>query len=671
MLKLTINDKEIQVKEGTTLLDAAKSAGVNLPTLCHHPDLEPYGGCRLCSVEVTRNGRSAVTTACNTKADEGLVVKTDSPRAIAVRKMMAELLLARTPGVPSIQRIAASLGVSEPCFSTPNEDETCVLCGLCVRACHEVAQKDVLGFVDRGPERQVTMAFGEYNAAACDNCGKCITYCPTGAITQLEGLSIGRRVYESARKWISTRKAVQYGMLAVFAFLFITTSQALRLPVDISNLFSRFDPLQAIMSTIASRELLPLYIPAIVTIAATVLLGRVWCGWICPLGAVLELFGPVGTRKMRSWFRGIKYGLLIMLFVMALFPYGTVPSGSLAFMWLDPITILVRGVADLVSVSLSIIENPGFRISTLLSVAMLALVLVLNLHEKRFWCRYLCPLGALIGLGSKFAFIRRNVNEASCVKCGECVKTCSMGAINPETIKQDPAECVMCMDCAAPCPKTAISFGRPAIPALSWQTGNRPVGNEFDPSRREFIGGAATAAAGLVLLNTGIGQSKPNDLIRPPGVTDEAQFLAKCIRCDQCVQACATHGLHPVSFGASWDAFWTPAINGTLGYCDDNCSRCGQVCPAGAIPTLSLEEKRNQKMGIAVLDQSLCINCMVCEKACQLKAIDRIEIQKEGKLKPLPVVVEDKCNGCGQCEYKCPAPPAIRVYRRTNAPKLT
>ncbi len=657
MVKLTINDQPIEVKEGTSLLDAAKGAGINIPTLCHHPELEAYGGCRLCSVEVGRNGRASVTTACNTLVDEGLVVKTDSPRALATRKMMAELLLARTPNVPSIQRMAASVGVEEARFPSPNEDETCVLCGLCVRACHEVAKKDVLGMVDRGPERAVTTAFAEYDPAACDDCNKCITYCPTGAITKLEGLSIGRKVYQSAKKWIRTRQAVQYGLLAVFAILFITTSRLLALPFNLSNLFSTFDPLQAIMSTIASRQLQTLYLPAIITIIATIVFGRVWCGWVCPLGAILELFGPVGTRKMQSWFRGIKYGLLLVLFLMALF-------GSLAFMWLDPITILVRGVADPVSVILSIVDNPGFRVSTLLSMLMLVLVLGLNLIEKRFWCRYLCPLGAIIGLGSKFAFIRRRVNEASCVKCGDCVKTCPMGAISPETIKQDPAECIMCMDCAAPCPKTAISFGRPVTPALKW-------GNEFDPTRREFIGGAATAAAGVVLLSTGIGKSTPNDLIRPPGVTNEAEFLDKCIRCDQCVQACATHALHPVGFGANWDAIWTPSIHGTLGYCNNDCNRCGQVCPAGAIPALSLEEKRKQKMGIAVVAQSLCINCMVCEKACPVQAVSRTDIQKEGKTKPLPVIDSDKCNGCGQCEYKCPAPPAIRVYSRTNTPKRT
>ena len=149
----------------------------------------------------------------------------------------------------------------------------------------------------------------------------------------------------------------------------------------------------------------------------------------------------------------------------------------------------------------------GSRVLAMLPLAII--LLALNTVEKRFWCRYLCPLGAIVGLGSKVAWIRRYVNEDSCVKCGDCVKTCPMGAINPETIRHDPAECVMCLDCAPVCPKTAITFEQRPLPR--WH-------HEFDPGRRELIGATAASAAGLVLFNTSVAKAAAPDLLRPPGV---------------------------------------------------------------------------------------------------------------------------------------------------------
>jgi polyferredoxin len=661
MVTLTINEQRVEASEGSLLLDVIKDAGIDVPTLCFHKDLTPWGGCRLCSVELSSKGRSSVTASCNLAVEEGMSVQTHSPRVLAVRKMMAELYLAQTPNVPAIQRIAASLGVESARFGDATSDEDCILCGMCVRACQEVAKKDVLGFVDRGPERVVTQAFGEYNATACDTCNSCITYCPTGAITHLPNLPIGRRWYEAAKKWVGIRKGVQYGLLALFAFFFLTTSQKWWGTFNVVNMFSRLDPLQAIAASIADRSLILLYVPAILTILATFAFGRVWCGWVCPLGAILDLFGPKGSRKMRPWWRQVKYGILFVILLMAGF-------GSLAFMFFDPITILVRGVADPIAVVQSVIEQHAFgivwRSVTLISVVPLVAILLLNRMEKRFWCRYLCPLGAIVALGSKVSWIRRRVDKEKCVTCGDCVKVCPMGAINPGTIDNDPAECVMCMDCPVPCPKTAISF--PQQPTPRWN-------HEFDPGRRELVGSVAASAAGLVLFNTSLARAESPDLLRPPGVAPrEDRFLTQCIRCGQCVQACPGHVLHPAWLGMSWGSFWTPALVPTQGGCQTDCNRCGQVCPSGAIPNLSLEEKKQQVMGIAVVDEILCINCMVCEKACPTQAIGRVEIRKpdaKRTRKPLPVVTQEKCNGCGQCEFVCPAPPSIKVWTLAGAPK--
>ena len=162
-------------------------------------------------------------------------------------------------------------------------------------------------------------------------------------------------------------------------------------------------------------------------------------------------------------------------------------------------------------------------------------------------------------------------------------------------------------------------------------------------------------------------RAKADDLIRPPGTTED-EFLARCIRCGQCVEACATHALHPAQTGMGWGALWSPALLLRQGYCAYECNRCGQICPSGAIPALTLEAKRKQVMGVAVVDTELCINCMVCREACAYKAIETGEItKKNGLTKPLPIVVKDKCVGCGQCEFECPAPPSIKVWKLDSA----
>ena len=352
-------------------------------------------------------------------------------------------------------------------------------------------------------------------------------------------------------------------------------------------------------------------------------------------------------------------------------------AGSLAFLFFDPITILVRGLANTVYPLLGMAVDAKFRtdfvtdnrslftVVGIVSFLPLLAVLLLNVVERRFWCRYLCPLGALVGLGSKVSWINRRVDKFSCVDCSDCAKECGMGAINASDAGHDPAECVMCLDCATVCRKRAITFAKP-LPGQSATRWNF----EFDPTRREFIGSLGTAAAAVgVFTLVPPAKARQADLLRPPGVgANEDDFLAKCIRCGQCVEACATHALHPAQTGMGWDALWTPALDPLLGYCSYDCNRCGQICPAGAIPALTLEAKRQQKIGLAVVDESLCINCMVCREACQYKAIETGEIDKKGTKKPLPIVVNDKCVGCGQCEFKCPVPPAIKIWS-PNSPQ--
>jgi len=176
---LKINDKEVKAKEGATILEAARSVGIDIPTLCHHEKLAPYGACRLCTVEITRGKRTRLVTSCVYTVEDGLTVQTESKRVIKIRKMLLELMLARAPGVKSIQDYAMKYGVSRTRFEV--EPNFCILCGLCVRYCNEVKKANAIGFVGRGTEREV-MFFPDIANEECPKCGECFPLCPTGVL---------------------------------------------------------------------------------------------------------------------------------------------------------------------------------------------------------------------------------------------------------------------------------------------------------------------------------------------------------------------------------------------------------------------------------------------------------------------------------------------------------
>jgi len=190
MVKLTIDEQEIEVEEGTSLLKAARRIGIEIPTLCYHPAVSAYGACRVCTVEVIRKGRSRLTTACTYPVQEGIEVKTNSEKVKKARKLIIEMLLARCPNVKVIQDLAKKMGIEKTRF--PIEDKKCILCGLCVRVCEEVVGVSAISFANRGVERKPTTPF-EIQSDACIGCGACAMVCPTGVI-KIEDIENKRKI---------------------------------------------------------------------------------------------------------------------------------------------------------------------------------------------------------------------------------------------------------------------------------------------------------------------------------------------------------------------------------------------------------------------------------------------------------------------------------------------
>ncbi len=176
---LQIDGREVKAREGMTILEAAQSVGISIPTLCHHEKLEPYGACRICTVEVEARGRTNLVAACLHPVEENLVVRTRSEKVIQTRKMLLELMLAHAPEAGVLKDLAQEYGAVAAFLE--KEPSFCILCGLCVRYCAEVKKKNAIGFVDRGVRREVVFV-PEIASKECWNCKECFPLCPTEAL---------------------------------------------------------------------------------------------------------------------------------------------------------------------------------------------------------------------------------------------------------------------------------------------------------------------------------------------------------------------------------------------------------------------------------------------------------------------------------------------------------
>lgn len=207
MISVTINGKSLSVQEGATVLEAATEAGIEIPHLCNHEGMTPYGACRLCTVEITQNGRTRLEAACTYPVTPGIEVKTDSPRVVCGRKILLEMLLARCPDVKAIREYARRWGVKKTRFRREAKDD-CILCGLCVRACHEVIGAEALGFSGRGLARKIDTPLGVH-PECCIGCGLCTYVCPTGKV-QMEAKTALR-----LRDVVGTERTCRYMLMGL------------------------------------------------------------------------------------------------------------------------------------------------------------------------------------------------------------------------------------------------------------------------------------------------------------------------------------------------------------------------------------------------------------------------------------------------------------------------
>lgn len=447
--------------------------------------------------------------------------------------------------------------------------------------------------------------------------------------------------------------------------------------------FLIIDPLVSLSTAIASRSWVWSLVSAGVILLVCVLIPRGFCGYLCPLGTTIDLFDwAIGRRISRfrvqgdGWWVHIKYYLLAGTLIASL-------GGVLVSGFVSAIPVITRAMLFIVDpfqngVARSWHLVPGIGVGQVLSIAMFAVVLGLGLLRPRFWCKYICPSGAVFSIGNLFRITERKV-ESSCINCNKCVEVCPFDAIKPDFTTRT-TDCTLCQTCGGVCPTQAIKFVERNNLVELKIAGVPPTG-ETALGRRGFLslatGGTAATAAGIGIVGVtkswGANLDDPDSFrpVRPPGSVPEQDFLQLCIRCGECFKACPNNVLQPEAFEQGLEGLWSPMVNADWAGCESSCNACGQVCPTGAIRALPIEEKRHARMGLAIVNEATCLPfagtgaCDLCVQECKAAGYNAIEytqvgVEVDDDGRPIdgtgflaPVVLPDACVGCGLCQTRC------------------
>lgn len=501
------------------------------------------------------------------------------------------------------------------------------------------------------------------------------------------------------------RAAVALAVLALAALAFLDFGRLL--PARVAAPVARLQLVPALLRLPARA--------AVVTVLAlallTLLLGRVYCSTLCPLGTLQDVLIRLGAGlRRRPRFRSVRPPAAVQLGVAAL-------AGALAAAgWLLPLDLLepwsafgrvlaalgrplvafsVNGVSGLLAelhvYAVAPVAAPAVPAAALVvALCSLAGLAALTRARGRLFCNLLCPAGALLRLVAGRAALRVSIDGARCNGCGRCALACKAGCIDAAGRAVDHAACVACFDCLAECPRDGVRFGRP-LPASQGSrpgaddAGGEPPGDGALPAarggllRRDLLRVAGLAAAGGVLRPAAALAAPPDPRdarrpITPPGAGDLRRFTSRCTACQLCVATCPTQVLRPALLEYGPAGLLQPHLVYAAGACAYDCRRCGEVCPTGAIAPLSLEAKKRVQVGRARFVKDDCVvavkqkACGACAEHCPTKAVKMVPYQ--GRLR-IPEVDEALCVGCGSCEHPCPTEPRKAIYVEARSPHGT
>ncbi len=443
----------------------------------------------------------------------------------------------------------------------------------------------------------------------------------------------------------------------------------------------------------------------IIVLLLTAFFGRVYCSAICPLGIFQDVLSWIRkkTRKKHRYrfgkpYHWWRYGFLALPFIILL-----TGKSLIGISLLDPYSIFGRIFSDLFQPVYLWLNNrlagilesmnifflypeditPARGLTYIIPVFMFGLIIWFSFTRGRLYCNTVCPVGTLLGLLSRISVFRISMIEEQCTKCGKCAIACKASCISVKTLEVDFSRCVGCYNCISVCPEDAIKYllaaGSVNAPEPAVLSGSATPSGPVDPARREALTkmlatGVALSGFSLPALSqeTEIENKVPTEIepdknfpVTPPGSLGIKHFTTRCTACHLCVSACPTAVLQPSIKEFGWSGIMQPHMDYSSNYCNFECIICSEVCPSGAILSLTEQGKKTTQLGQVQLILENCVvyaentACGSCSEHCPTQAVKMVPYK--GDL-TLPEIVPEICVGCGACEFACPVTPFKAIY---------
>jgi polyferredoxin len=446
---------------------------------------------------------------------------------------------------------------------------------------------------------------------------------------------------------------------------------------------------------------------SVALLLATLLLGRIYCSIICPLGIFQDIVSRIrkknrfSYKKHKRTFEILRYVILgvfafsgIQVIVVLLEPYsayGRMVSQILAPVYQQGNNILAHFAERMDSYAFYTVDI-WLRSLTALIVAVSTTVIVgvFAIKSGRGYCNTVCPIGTLLSIFAKYSLVKLRIDKENCNNCGICAKNCKASCLDSDSCQIDYTRCVVCFNCIESCPRGAIKYStrsRDAMPCVSISgddaipedAGAGDARHCVSTGRRSIVSGILVFAlgffsrafaayqfdGGLMPLKKKTPPKRQNPII-PAGADNIRDFGRRCTSCQLCVSVCPNHVLRPSNI---FSRFLQPEMSFERGYCRPECVKCSTVCPTGAIREITPAEKSATQIGYAIWRRELCViitdnvTCDLCSHKCPVGAVTLISQTPDDNTSPkIPMVDPNRCIGCGACENLCPARPLSAIY---------